>query len=233
MPAPPPSLVPYGPCALLVTVAAAPGGDALRRRLALEAALRAKPPPGLVELTPGFTTLLLEFSGPAQALAARAEVAAAWSAAQPEAAPPPAAGPAVEIPVTYDGPDLGRVAAHAGLPVEEVRQRHAAGEYIVALLGFAPGFPYLLGLDPALHTPRLETPRTRVPAGSVAIGGEHAGIYPSELPGGWNLIGRTTFSLLGNLNAPEPEAAFRLAPGTRVRFVPAERPVSADACAGA
>lgn len=224
MPAPPPKLVPYGPRALLVTVADAPGADALRRRLAFEAALAARPPAGLIEITPGFTTLLLEFEEPAQAKAACDAVrqaARAWTGAEP-----PVAGGALEIPVTYDGPDLARVAAHSGLAAEEVARRHAAGEYTVALLGFAPGFPYLLGLDPVLHTPRLETPRTRVPAGAVALGGEHTGIYPAALPGGWNLIGRTAFPLLGNPDAAAPEAAFRLAPGMRVRFVPAAAPAA-------
>lgn len=233
MPAPSPRLVPYGPRALLVTVAAAPGEDALRRRLALEAALAAKPPSGLVELTPGFTTLLLEFATAEQALAARDAVTTVTWEVQSTATPPPPVGQMVVIPVIYDGPDLARVAAHTGLPAGEVARRHAAREYVVALLGFAPGFPYLLGLDPALHTPRLDVPRTRVPAGSVAIGGEHTGIYPSELPGGWNLIGRTTVSLLGDLKATAPENAFRLAPGARVRFAPAAAPAFAHDRAGA
>jgi KipI family sensor histidine kinase inhibitor len=124
----------------------------------------------------------------------------------------------VEIPVRYggeDGPDLARVAEHAGLRPADVVRRHAAGEYIVAMLGFAPGFPYLLGLDPQLATPRLATPRTRVPAGSVAIGGGQTGLYPRTSPGGWNLIGRTDLALFD----PRREPPALLAPGDRVRFV--------------
>jgi KipI family sensor histidine kinase inhibitor len=83
------------------------------------------------------------------------------------------------------------------------------------MLGFAPGFPYLLGLDPALHVPRRAEPRVRVAAGSVAIGGAQTGIYPCELPGGWQLIGRTDLVLFDTARDP-PNA---LAPGDRVRFV--------------
>ena len=84
------------------------------------------------------------------------------------------------------------------------------------MIGFAPGFPYLLGLDPALALPRLATPRTRVPAGAVAIGGAQAGIYPRESPGGWRLLGRTPRVLF---DASRPQPAL-LQPGDRVRFVP-------------
>lgn len=127
-------------------------------------------------------------------------------------------GPIIEIPVRYggeDGPDLDAIAAHAGLPVDEVIALHCANEYRVAMLGFAPGFPYLLGMDPRLAMPRLPTPRARVAAGSVGIGGAQTGIYPRSGPGGWRLIGRTTMALFDA--AHEPPAA--LAPGDRVRFV--------------
>lgn len=125
----------------------------------------------------------------------------------------------IEIPVCYGGdfsPDLAAVASHARTTTDEVIARHTAGEYTVAMLGFAPGFPYLLGLDPALQMPRRATPRTRVPAGSVAIGGAQTGIYPSELPGGWQLIGRTPLVLFD----PQREPPCLLAPGDRVRFRP-------------
>lgn len=123
----------------------------------------------------------------------------------------------VEIPVCYGGefgPDLADVATQARMTTDEVIARHSAGVYTVAMLGFAPGFPYLLGLDPALHTPRRATPRTRVPAGSVAIGGAQTGIYPRGLPGGWQLIGRTPLSLFD----PQREPSCLLAPGDKVRF---------------
>ena len=124
----------------------------------------------------------------------------------------------VEIPVRYggeDGPDLDAVAAHAGLSPHDVIALHCAGEYQVAMLGFAPGFPYLLGMEPRLAMPRLATPRARVAAGSIGIGGAQTGIYPRSGPGGWRLIGRTWVKLFDA--AREPPAA--LAPGDRVRFV--------------
>jgi KipI family sensor histidine kinase inhibitor len=124
---------------------------------------------------------------------------------------------AVEVPVCYGGdfgPDLADVAAHANLATAEVVAMHAAAEYQVAMLGFAPGFPYLLGLDQGLHTPRRAQPRTRVPAGAVAIGGAQTGIYPRELPGGWQIIGRTPLALFDTARASP--ALF--APGQRVRF---------------
>ena len=128
----------------------------------------------------------------------------------------------IDIPVRYggdDGPDLEAVARHACLDPEEVVRRHTGATYRVAMLGFAPGFPYLLGLDPALELPRRSEPRLRVPAGSVAIGGAQTGIYPRELPGGWHLIGCTPLHLF----EPEREPPCLLAPGDEVRFRPLPR----------
>ena len=84
----------------------------------------------------------------------------------------------VELPVVYDGADLAAVAAACSMAVDEVVARHRAGSYVAAFCGFAPGFAYLTGLDPALHLPRRATPRTRVPAGAVAIAAE----YTRRLP---------------------------------------------------
>ncbi|MET0330532.1 MAG: 5-oxoprolinase subunit PxpB [Dyella sp.] len=120
----------------------------------------------------------------------------------------------IDIPVCYDGEDLPALAQHAQLTVEEVIARHTGAEYQVAMLGFAPGFAYLLGLDPALVMPRRAEPRLRVPAGSVAIGGSQTGIYPTSLPGGWQLIGRTPLRLF-DASASSPSA---LQPGDRVNF---------------
>ena len=127
----------------------------------------------------------------------------------------------LEIQVVYggaDGPDLAAVAAHAGLSAGDVVERHASADYTVAMLGFAPGFPYLLGLDPTLAMPRLQTPRTRVAAGSVGIGGAQTGIYPRPGPGGWRIIGRTNARLF-DARSDQPSL---LLPGDRVRFVPVD-----------
>ncbi|HEY5802168.1 MAG TPA: 5-oxoprolinase subunit PxpB [Lysobacter sp.] len=124
----------------------------------------------------------------------------------------------VPIPVVYGGsfgPDLASAAAELELTPEQLIARHSGGDYTVAMIGFAPGFPYLSGLDPALALPRLATPRARVAAGSVAIGGAQTGIYPRESPGGWRLLGRTPRVLFD----PARETPSLLLPGDRVRFV--------------
>ena len=197
---------PYGPNAVLITFADKLGDETFARGRALAHALERNPPPGLVEYVPAFTTMLLEFERDIPDLSFLEHVS---SVDLP-------AAPIKEIPVVYDGPDLQRVAEHNQLSIDDVRQRHAAVIYKVYMLGFSPGFPYLGDLDPRLHTPRLASPRTRVPAGSVAIGGQHTGIYPAETPGGWNLIGRTTVKLFDR-----DSVTFFLEPGDRVRFIPA------------
>lgn len=128
-----------------------------------------------------------------------------------------AASRELTIPVCYGGEageDIQDVATYTHLSPEEVIARHTSVTYRVAMLGFAPGFPYLLGLDPALAMPRRNSPRTRVPAGSVAIGGQQTGIYPQPLPGGWQLIGRTPLRLFDPAGNPPS----LLQPGDRVRF---------------
>ncbi len=106
------------------------------------------------------------------------------------------AGKKVVLPVVYDGEDLQRIADIHNLTVEEVIRKHTAVEYRVAMVGFRPYFPYLIGLDKDLVTARLDNPRTAVPAGSVGIGGAQTGVYPEQSPGGWNLLGRTDPELL-------------------------------------
>jgi KipI family sensor histidine kinase inhibitor len=177
----------------------------------LHAALRELDPPGVVELVPGYRTVLV-VADPGQA-----EVLDELAARLPSLDLPPAetvAGETVEIPVSYHGEDLPEVADLTGLDAEEVVRRHTAPEYTVAFLGFSPGFPYLVGLDPALEVPRRDTPRTSIPAGSVGLAGNQTGIYPTASPGGWQLIGRTSVTLFDP--ARDPPAL--LAPGSHVRF---------------
>jgi inhibitor of KinA len=119
-----------------------------------------------------------------------------WDTLIKEKTPPPLKGKDVILPVLYKGEDLARVADYCGLTEEDVIDRHSRGRYTVAMVGFKPYFPYLLGLDPKLETPRLDTPRVKIPAGAVAIGGAQTGVYPEESPGGWNLIGSTDPELL-------------------------------------
>jgi KipI family sensor histidine kinase inhibitor len=167
---------------------------------------------GVQELIPGMNNLTLMFD-PLSADPAELAAAALTLWAQPPRRRQP--GKLVDIPVTYDGPDLGDVAAHCRLSVDEVVHRHTRAEYVVYFLGFQPGFAYLGGLDESLHTPRRVEPRVSVPAGSVGIGGAQTGIYPLATPGGWQLVGRTSLALFD----AKAEPPTLLAPGDRVRFV--------------
>lgn len=114
-----------------------------------------------------------------------------------------------------NGPDLPSVAREVGLQEDEIVAGFCAAEYTVAFVGFSPGFPYLIGLPRELEVARLAAPRTSVPAGSVAIAGPFAGVYPSATPGGWRLLGRTGERLFD----PAADPPARFAPGDRVRFV--------------
>lgn len=124
--------------------------------------------------------------------------------------------PETVIPVRYDGLDLAEVAEIAGMSAEQVVERHLAARYTVAFTGFAPGFAYLSGGDPALVVPRRSTPRPRIDAGSVGLAGPFSAVYPRQSPGGWQLIGRTASSMW-DLDRDPPAL---LLPGNRVRFVP-------------
>ena len=124
----------------------------------------------------------------------------------------------VEIPTVYGGefgPDLGFVASHNHLSEAEVVSIHSGTDYLVYMLGFIPGFTYLGGMDPRIATPRLSSPRTLIPAGSVGIAGEQTGTYPSESPGGWQIIGRTPVTMYDM----SKEQAALLQAGDYVRYV--------------
>lgn len=191
---------------------------------ALCSRVRAQEPAWLQDLVPAYASLGIFFD-PTRV---EAEAVMHWLQAQHDAAiaatlAATAPHRTIEIPVAYGneaGPDLESAAAELGLTPRQLAQRHAAGEYTVAMVGFAPGFPYLLGLDPELALPRLATPRTVVPAGSIGIGGAQTGIYPRESPGGWRLIGHTPLTLFDA--SRDPPAL--LAPGDRVRFIAVEAP---------
>lgn len=135
------------------------------------------------------------------------------SAQEISLAPLPA-GDDVVVPVSYDGEDLEDVAAAWGCTVDEVVARHTGADYVVAFCGFAPGFAYCEGVPPLPTVRRRDVPRERVPAGSVALGGEFCGVYPREMPGGWQLIGRTDVALFD----PARGKPALLQPGDRVRF---------------
>lgn len=208
-----------GDAALLLDVAPAgdhdPGGNAAAR---LAAVVRAAALPGLVDVVPAAATVLVTVQSGAD-LAALAARLRELAATPPPPLPPPSMAELV-FDTAYDGPDLADVAALTGLGTAEVIARHSAASYRVGWLGFSPGFGYLTGLDPALAAvPRLGTPRVAVPAGSVAIAGGFAAVYPGASPGGWRLLGRSARVIWDP--GRDPPAA--LSPGQRVRFRPVEQ----------
>jgi len=128
----------------------------------------------------------------------------------------------IQIPVEYGGscgPDLADVARFARASEDEVVRLHTAVTYRVFMLGFVPGFAYMGSVDQRIAAPRRQTPRTAVPMGSVGVAGVQTGIYPSEVPGGWQLIGRTAIKLFDSSRV-EP-SLFK--PGDAVRFVAVDR----------
>jgi inhibitor of KinA len=211
------TILPVGESAFLVRLTDEERIDPVivARASALADALEAHAIPGVTDVVPAYTTVLISFDPrdiePGE-LAGHIEDLASAMAEGGQAA-----GRMVTIPVAYGGqfgPDLDDVAANAGLTIDEVIARHAGGDYTVGVTGFAPGWAYLLGLPPELAMPRLSNPRTRIPPGSLGIGGEQTGIYPLATPGGWRLIGRTPLRMFD----PARREPFLLKSGDRVKF---------------
>lgn len=128
-------------------------------------------------------------------------------------------GRVFKIPVCYDGeyaPDMQDMTEILGLTKEEIIEIHTSRDYLIYMIGFLPGFPYLGGMDERIEAPRLDSPRTSIPAGSVGIGGKQTGIYPLASPGGWRLIGRTPLKVYD----PEREEPIFYRAGDRIRFYP-------------
>lgn len=200
-----PTVVPFGAQAALVTTTDASQarviGDHLRTVLAGQ----------VTSVVPAADTVLVH-AGPATTditALVQAALAQPFTLATTESA-------TVTLPVRYDGDDLSAVADLLGVSASEVITRHSAPLYTVDFLGFAPGFPYLSGLDPFLAgVSRLDTPRTRVPAGSVGLAAGRTCVYPGVSPGGWRLLGSTDTALFDPTNTASPAL---LSPGTRVRF---------------
>ena len=214
-----------GDRALLLEIGSVVDPETIARVRALAEYLDAQRLPGVQDLVPALCTIGVHYDpeqwrdasgkhSPYEMLVARLQqILPDLSALQ--AAP----GRLAEIPVCYEpefGEDLQTLAQARGLSVEQLVEIHSGAVYSVYMIGFAPGFAYLGPLDERVHAPRRATPRARVPAGSVAVANQYTGIYPSVLPGGWHLIGRTPLRLFDVLRQPPS----LLVAGDRVRFIP-------------
>lgn len=179
--------------------------------------------PEIIDCVPSYASLLVVFiPTPGLQNALRERI----YDAQPALGDQPIIGARHELPVLYGGaygPDLAFVSETCGLSREEIIHKHTAISYNVYQLGYVPGFAFLGVTDPELEVPRRVTPRTRVPAGSVALAGRQTAVYPSESPGGWQLIGRCPLALL-DLQAKTAERVSRLHPGDEVSFVSIDEP---------
>ena len=208
---------PYGDGALIVETSEEISEAAYGRIRGLKDALEADRPDALLEIIPAYRSLLVVYDplkSDYPSMEARVKSCASHaflaSSMRKEI---------VLIPVCYQGeyaPDLGDVARHAGLSESEVVKAHASGTYLVYMLGFTPGFPYLGGMSERIAAPRRPSPRTKIPAGSVGIADRQTGIYPVESPGGWNIIGRTPARLFD----PGRENPVLLRAGQYIRFFP-------------
>lgn len=195
--------------------------------MALSGYLEEHPFEGMIEIVPGFTTVAV-FYDPIRLFNLGATFPYEWVLTKLKGIVSQFSNGKVkearrmEIPVCYGGefgPDLSEVANHNGLTPDEVIRIHSEAEYLVYMIGFAPGFPYLGGMDKRIITPRRRSPRLAIPEGAVGIGGEQTGIYPIESPGGWQLIGQTPLSLFQS----REDSPSLLRAGDIVRFRPITR----------
>ena len=195
-----------------------PGVNA--RTIAFAEAITAANVAGVRDVVPAYRSAAIYFD-PLRTDSAALMASVEREAGRPASSPAAAVAP-VRIPVCYGGelgPDLPGVAAFAKAAEEDVVRLHADGTYRVFMLGFVPGFAYLGTVDDRIAMPRHATPRVRVPSGSVGIAGIQTGVYPSETPGGWQLIGRTPVKPFDPFRDPP----FLMKAGDAVQFYPIER----------
>jgi inhibitor of KinA len=216
---------PLGDAAIVLQFGAAINRQTHLTIQAFTAALELHPFPGFREYVPAFTTVTVYYDpwivsgkGDRDPYACMLEILR-HLLHQVQAHPEKTTTKLVEIPVCYGGkwgPDLEVVAALNEISPEEVIRLHAREEYLVYMIGFAPGFPYLGGMNDRIAAARKDKPRSKVPAGSVGIAGKQTGIYPIPSPGGWQLIGRTPLVLFD----PRRQSPSLLQAGDHIRFVP-------------
>ncbi|MDO5736867.1 MAG: allophanate hydrolase subunit 1 [Propionibacteriaceae bacterium] len=203
-------VVSYGQRAWLLQLGSATEVRSVDAALRLLRSEGGAPWDAIVDVVPAARTLLVTVASLAQTAALQSPLASLTDLPQhgtPE-------GANIEIPVTYDGPDLEAVARACGLDVDGVIARHTASAWTVAFGGFAPGFAYLAEGDPRLRVARRDQPRTTVPAGAVALADGYSAVYPRRSPGGWQLIGHTSATMW---DATREQPAL-LQPGMRVSF---------------
>jgi inhibitor of KinA len=203
-----PKFLPGGDKALFVEF-----GDAIDPAINLRVkrlmqAIAGEKPEGIMEAVPTYRSLLVYFDPLRISLSALKDKL--YQLAQPQAEDTAVKPRVIEIPTIYGGefgPDLEFVAEHNHLSADEVIKIHAGTPYLIYMIGFLPGFPYLGGMCPQIAAPRLDTPRAKIPKGSVGIAGNQTGIYPVESPGGWRIIGRTPLNIFDATR--EPPALFQ------------------------
>ncbi len=180
---------------------------------------------GIVEIIPSYHSLLIiydpVFIQPCELKSTVVELEARLDKTAVEP------GRVVEIPVCYGGefgPDIQDIGGSYALCLSDIVRLHSEPEYLIYMVGFTPGFPFLGGLHKKLFTPRLKTPRLVVPQGSVGIANDQTGMYPVASPGGWRIIGRTPLKLF----APRRKNPFLYRAGDKIRFVPISKEEFAD-----
>ncbi|WNB92625.1 5-oxoprolinase subunit PxpB [Bacillus sp. NEB1478] len=216
------TLEPLGDTAVIIELGTDINLDTHQKVKTVSQALDEKPFDWMIEYVPGFTTVSvfydpmkidsesLPYDHVTEQLASFLEELNAGEDTETRV---------VTIPVCYGGefgPDLEEVAKHNGLTPEEVIEIHSKGEYLVYMIGFAPGFPYIGGMSDTIAAPRRKDPRLKIPAGSVGIAGKQTGVYPIETPGGWQLIGKTPRKLF----LPNGESPSLLKAGDKIKFEP-------------
>ncbi len=170
--------------------------------------------PGVIEYVPAYTTITIYYD---PLLISYKQLLSAFSSIiQDIPAHNEYKSAKKEIPVYYNGEDLAYVAEYNGLSEDDVIRIHSEREYLVYMLGFVPGFPYLGGMDSRIATPRKEVPRLKIEAGAVGIAGQQTGVYPMATPRGWQIIGHTPLQLF-DLGKERPSL---LEMGDHVCFVP-------------
>jgi len=206
-----------GDCGLLVEYGNAIDPAVNQKVRSMAIVVKGNMPAGVIEIIPTYRSILIYYdpsvTTPSLLKATLIDLESGLSEIK---IPPPKV---VEIPVCYGGeygPDIDHVAQSHNLTPQEVIHLHSEPEYLIYMVGFTPGFPFLGGLPEILHTPRLKTPRTRVPEGSVGIANGQTGVYPIASPGGWQLIGKTPIALF----SPERSNPILYQAGDRIRFKP-------------